>query len=223
MFKGNRPIGQRLIQMPFRRRIARRAPVLDAQQGKRRFTVFPNAAALPVNPFQHSACNVQRVRPIRLLRQVVCRQFRAAEQFTNALFILPFQRVFHLPKRFAKLHQPLRQSFSPFLHNADENTAGSPAPCRQFQRKTRALRLSAAEYPAQSVQTESTLSAASSFQLLLRSCWRMSTRCRPRRECRADTAGRTRTAFGPSMACTEQRPSGRCSGQSPVHVGAICA
>lgn len=102
--------------MPFRRRIARRAPVLAAQQGKRRFTVFPNAAALPVNPFQHSACNVQRVRPIRLLRQVVCRQFRAAEQFTNALFILPFQRVFHLLKRFAKLHQPLRQGFSPFLH-----------------------------------------------------------------------------------------------------------
>ena len=83
MFKGNRPIGQRLIQMPFRRRIARRAPVLDAQQGKRRFAVFPNAAALPVNPFQHSACNVQRVRPIRLLRQVVCRQFRACLLYTS--------------------------------------------------------------------------------------------------------------------------------------------
>ena len=135
MFKGNRPIGQCLIQMPFRRRIARRAPVLAAQQGKRRFAVFPNAAALPVNPFQHSACNVQRVRPIRLLRQVVCRQFRAAEQFTNALFILPFQRVFHLPKRFAKLHQPLRQGFFPFLHNADEIQPDLLRPADSFKEK----------------------------------------------------------------------------------------
>ena len=103
--------------------------------GKRSFAVFPNAAALPVNPFQHSACNVQRVRPIRLLRQAVCRKFRAAEQFTNALFILPFQRVFHLPKRFAKLHQPLRQGFSPFLHNADEIQPDLLRPADSFKEK----------------------------------------------------------------------------------------
>ena len=94
MFKGNRPIGQCLIQMPFRRRIARRAPVLAAQQGKRRFAVFPNAAALPVNPFRSIvACNVQRVRPIRLLRQRRMPPIpRPPSSSLNALFILPFQR-----------------------------------------------------------------------------------------------------------------------------------
>ena len=189
MFKGNRPIGQCLIQMPFRRRTARRAPVLAARQGKRRFAVIPNAcrsARQSVPGIAQMRCSARAAR-FRFCGRSLCRQFRAAEQFTNALFILSFQRVFHLPKRFAKLHQPLRQGFSPFLHNADEIQPDLLRPADSFKEKLALCGFRRLNIQLSLYNTESSLSARiivsmTASQLLAAS----STRCRPRRECRAD-------------------------------------